>query len=251
MSTTNIIPNDMSCLDEKLALSFVSESNEAVFYPQDSNDFLEYLSDADESLTEQLFSGNLEDLAPVLSEAVLVYLDDAIQNAGDDCCCKDYYSQLKNFLESTEITGVEIASSIKSEESSEDEESEEEFDDEDVQEAYKEFMYDLKASKTGNSILENIDNLVSNLDYIPEVLFKKIVRGGKVRKKAICPPGTRYDSGARTCKRMAASEIRKRFKAAIKARKTRKKHARNAMFVRALMKKRKKSLKFRRVKGLH
>ena len=60
-------------------------------------------------------------------------------------------------------------------------------------------------------ILEQIDLMLNELKY------KKVFRGGKIRKKAICPPGFKFDG--KKCKKMSATERRKRAKSAMRAQK--------------------------------
>jgi hypothetical protein len=50
---------------------------------------------------------------------------------------------------------------------------------------------------------------------IVEIRFKKVVRKGKLVKKAICPPGFKVVSGK--CVKMSPAEARKRAKATKKA----------------------------------
>jgi hypothetical protein len=70
------------------------------------------------------------------------------------------------------------------------------------------------------SIIDNIFNLIEEV----KGLKQKVVRGGKIRIKFSCPPGTR-SVGNGKCIRMGVSEKLKRAKAAIKAARTRAKHA--------------------------
>lgn len=68
--------------------------------------------------------------------------------------------------------------------------------------------------------------------------FKKVIRGGKVRRKLFCPKGFKAVGGK--CVKMSPSEMRKRKKATKRAAKKKK----GAVLSR-MLKKRKKSLKRR------
>jgi len=65
-------------------------------------------------------------------------------------------------------------------------------------------------------ILENVNNLIEEA-----VKFKKVVRGGKIVKKLVCPPG--FKRVDKRCVKMNPMELRKRKKAAKLMLKTKKK----------------------------
>ena len=60
-------------------------------------------------------------------------------------------------------------------------------------------------------ILEKI-NIILN-----EIKYKKVIRGGKIKRKAICPPGFKFKNGK--CIRMSPAEHIKRSKSAKKSQK--------------------------------
>ena len=54
-----------------------------------------------------------------------------------------------------------------------------------------------------------------DLFLITEIKFKKVVRKGKIVRKPICPPGFKFSG--KKCKKMSATEMRKRSKATKKS----------------------------------
>lgn len=76
--------------------------------------------------------------------------------------------------------------------------------------------------------------------FLGEAEFKKVVRGGKVKRKLICPPGYKAVDGR--CEKMSPQELLKRKKAAKATQ--RKLKAQSGKFQKAL-KKRSKSLRRR------
>jgi hypothetical protein len=92
------------------------------------------------------------------------------------------------------------------------------------------------------SILESISDLIQE-----GLRFKKVVRGGKILKKLMCPPGYKSTNGR--CVRMSSMEIRKRKKSAKLMLKT-KKRTLKGMNAIMLNKRRAKSLLLRKRRGL-
>ena len=62
-------------------------------------------------------------------------------------------------------------------------------------------------------ILERISILID--DFIIEGKIKKVIRGGKIKRKLICPQG--FKAVGKKCVKMKASESRKRSKSTRKA----------------------------------
>ncbi len=91
-------------------------------------------------------------------------------------------------------------------------------------------------------LLENIFNLIEEA-----VKFKKVVRGGKILKKLICPPGYKTTNGR--CVRMTFVEVKKRKKAAKLMLKTKKKTLKGIKFA-MMNRKRAKSLLLRQRRHL-
>lgn len=223
-------PTDMSNLDEKISIVFVSEDGtEGIFYPSDASEFIDYLVEADDEIARQILSEDFEptqETVEFLQEAIPAYIEEVETPEG----CEEYYSELKSFLENSSIDSVHVATQDMDDE-----------DEEEIEESISEFLQTDGWIRT--TILESVE------DLIEEVLYKKVVRGGKVLKKANCPPGAKWNG--KSCVRMGAMEVRKRMKAAFRAAKTRKKHSRNMMFQKAIMKKRGKSMKFGSNRGLY
>jgi hypothetical protein len=92
-------------------------------------------------------------------------------------------------------------------------------------------------------LLESIFNLIEEVKGVKQ----KVVRGGKIRIKFSCPPGTK-SAGAGKCVRMGSAEKMKRAKAAIKAARTRAKNS--AVNKMKMMKLRNKSMLLRQRKHL-
>ncbi len=223
-------PTDMSNLDEKISIIFISEDGtEGIFYPSDASEFIDYLVESDDEMAREILSDNFEptqEIVEFLQEAIPAYIEESDTPDG----CNEYYSELKSFLENSTIESMHISTQDIDED-----------DDEEIEESILEFLQ--TDGWISSTILESID------DLIEEVLYRKVVRGGKVLKKANCPPGSKWNG--RSCVRMGALEVRKRMKAAFRAAKTRKKHGRNLMFQKAIMKKRNKSMKFGSNRGLY
>lgn len=223
----------MSCIDSNFSISFISENGtEGVFYPSTVSEFIDYLTQIDENLAVHLFSENFEptqEITDLLQEAVTSYIEESYETGSIPLGCEQYYPELYNFLENSSIDEIYIKL--------------EEGEEEDLE--INEAIYSFFESEGWEGI---IPTSISVQELVQEASFKKIVRGGRVIKRAVCPPGSKWDGSK--CVRMASSELRKRMKAALKATKTRSKHMRNAMFAKAIMKKRAKSLKVRGMKGL-
>lgn len=224
----NIEPMDKTCLDTNFSISFISENNnEAIFYAEDASEFIDYLNEINPQIIQNILSEDFEpthELIELLQESILSY----IEENSIPCGCDDYYSQLFDFLENSAINGI----TISIEEGDDDE-------DEDINEAIYENLqvipWDIEVKKDVQSLLQ-------------EAKYKKVVRGGRLINRQVCPPGYRLSGGQ--CIRMATSEVRKRMKAALKAAKTRKKEFRNSMFKQMLLKKRARSMNVRRSRGL-
>lgn len=60
-------------------------------------------------------------------------------------------------------------------------------------------------------------DIIDKIDIITEIKFKRVVRKGKLIRKAICPAGYKVVKGK--CKKQSASEIRKRSKSTKRAQK--------------------------------
>jgi hypothetical protein len=223
----------MSCIDSNFRLSFISEDgSEGVFYPASTSEFIDYLAELDSNLTQFLFSENFEpteEIIVYLQEAVSAYIESVFEDKEVPCGCEQYYPKLYQFLENSSIDEIYLQV----------EEGEEE--DREINEA----IYSFFETEGWEATLSN-STLVQTL--LQETTFKKIVRGGRVIKRAECKPGFKWDG--QRCVRMGSAELRKRMKAAFKANKTRSKHMRNAMFAKAIMKKRAKSMKVRGIKGI-
>jgi hypothetical protein len=225
MSELIVAPNlDDTYLDKRLAITFETTGGDSVFYPLDAQNFIDGLVSLNEDYTTNILSED-EDLDPdehltFLSESVLGYLDSNLSESETF-----YYTNLKDFLENNVISAIEIEVA-------------------DVDEP-KSINDNALAEQ---SLLESIDAFIKDLSLVTEVKFKKVIRGGVVKKVIDCPPGFKSVGGK--CIHMTASEARKRAKAAFKANKTRKKHMMSATFVKALEKKRKKSMKIRNMKHL-
>jgi hypothetical protein len=223
----------MSCIDSNFKLSFISEDgSEGIFYPASTSEFIDYLTELDSNLTQFLFSENFEpteEITNYLQEAVSAYIEAVFEDKEVPCGCEQYYPELYQFLENSSIDEIYLQV-----EEGEEEEHE-----------INEAIYSFFESEGWEASIPN-STLVQTL--VQETTFKKIVRGGRVIKRADCPPGFKWN-GER-CVRMASSELRKRMKAAFKANKTRSKHMRNAMFAKSIMKKRAKSMKVRGMKGI-
>ncbi len=58
-------------------------------------------------------------------------------------------------------------------------------------------------------------DIIEKIDLITEIKFKRVVRKGKLVRKAICPPGFKVVKGK--CKKQTATEIRKRSRSTKKA----------------------------------
>ena len=69
-------------------------------------------------------------------------------------------------------------------------------------------------------ILDKIDILLAD-DFLIEGKFRKVIRKGKIVRKLFCPPGFKAVKGK--CKKMKASEARKRSKATRKSQRSGKK----------------------------
>lgn len=91
-------------------------------------------------------------------------------------------------------------------------------------------------------IIESVFNLIEEA-----LRFKKVVRGGKILKKLMCPPG--YKSANGRCVRMSSMEIRKRKKSAKLMLKTKKRTLRGMNAI-MLNKRRVKSMLLRKRRGL-
>jgi len=205
----------MSCLDTNFNISFISEDNfEASFYPTNASEFIDYLAEMNTELFQYIISEDFQpshEIVEFLQEAVLSYLEE-----------NQLYPELSRFLETAVIDGVSITI------------EEGEDVDEDILE-----------------ILSNMDlpviNTISSL--IEESNYRKVVRGGKIINKKLCPPG--YKVSGNNCVRMGTTEIRSRMKAALKAAKTRRKEFKNSMFKQMLLKKRAKSMNLGKSRGIY
>ena len=224
----------MPCLDTNFSITFVSEDGkQAVFHPIDTSEFIDYLVELNPDVAQDIMS---EDFTPTrevsdfLQEAVSSYIE-AIFEDGEDLPseCHEYYSTIYNFLQDAQ--GSELYVTLQ-----EGEEADIEVDNE---------LYNF-FEVTGWNI--NIPNSANTASLIQEITFKKMVRGGRLIKRAECAPGYRWDG--KRCIRMGSTEVRKRMKAAFRASKTRAKHSRNALFMKMILKKRMKSDRVRRQKGL-
>jgi len=205
----------MPCLDTNFNISFISEDNfEASFYPTNASEFIDYLVEINSEVFQYIISEDFQpsyEIVEFLQEAVLAYLEET-----------RLYPELSQFLETAIIDGISITI------------EEGEDVDEDILETLS--TMDLPIINTVSSLIE-------------ESKYHKVVRGGKIINKKICPPG--YRSTGNTCVRMGTSEVRSRMKAALKAAKTRRKKLKNSIFKQMLLKKRARSMKLGNSRGLY
>jgi hypothetical protein len=219
----------MLCLDTNLNISFISEDGvKATFYPMNALEFIDYLSEINIEILPHILSENFEvsnEIIEILQEAILSYLEESEIPAS----ALKYYKDLYTFLETAAI--VEFNFII------------EEGEEEDVE--INEFIYNILEELSWDFNI-SINNTVK--DLIQESSYKRVVRGGKLIKQKVCPPGYKLAGGK--CIRMSTTEVRFRMKAALKAAKTRRKHERNSLFKQMLMKRRAKSMKVRDMRGI-
>lgn len=221
----SIGPLNMSCLDTNISINFISEDNTSViFNPIDAIEFSEYLEQCEPGIIQNIFDGTInQETVEFLQEAVYTYLEEN----------QNYYNnveQLAQFIIESNI--AELYITLKEEDQL----------DLEIKESVNSFFDTEGWSKT-TTVLESVEGLIE------EAMIKKMVRGGQIIKRIECPPGFKLSHGQ--CVRMGATEVRKRMKAAFKATKTRRKHMQNAMFARAIMKKRNKSMKVGDMRGLY
>jgi hypothetical protein len=245
MNTCKVSPADTKHLDSQMVLTFVGEDgSNAIFIPKNSQDFIDLLVEMDEATTQFLFDKEQEsitedeELLSFLKETILGYIDADIEESDNNIL---YYTKLKTFLESNSINSLSI------ELLDDDASFESEDEDQLVDECLEEFS-DIFSNQNIISLNESINNLIDEMSVIEEVVYKKVVRGGVIKKLLDCPPGFKSVKGR--CVRMGSTEVRKRAKASIKANKTKAREMHNTAFVHALNKRRAKSLKLRHNRGL-
>lgn len=256
MNTCKVSPVDTRHLDSQMVLTFVGEDgSNAIFIPRNSQDFIDLLVEMDSETTTNIFNSDqsntiLEDedanILTFLKESILGYIDADIEENLDINNIL-YYTKLKTFLESNNIdlldielidNELDIAASFESAD-----------EDQLVDECLEEFA-DLFVNKSNDviSLNESINNLIDEMSLMQEVVYKKVVRAGVIKKILDCPPGYKAVKGR--CVRMGSTEVRKRAKASIKANKTKAREMHNTAFVHALNKRRAKSVKLRHNRGL-
>jgi len=107
-------------------------------------------------------------------------------------------------------------------------------------------LEEIPAEVAGEAISSKVANTLMNLVSAYEVAPKKtkVVRGGQVVVKMVCPPGYKLSADGKSCVKMTAAELKKRSLAAKKAARKRKSK------MKQIMTKRAKSAKIRAARGL-